>query len=123
MFSEERLREIVTHQIREEEELGESAGGSGHLGFSDFDLLKIARPVAFKGRQQGLWKLNFEYRITIETEFTYEPDNPPDEYVYSKSITIDRDGVVVDQEPKQLIRTNREFLMSDPDDFDEDELD
>jgi len=82
------FKKIVGQYIESVEDLGEKAGGSGHLGFKSFGLDEISEPEKVP---EG-WKVSFKYTIYIESEFAYDPDNPPPSYPHTGTITVDNDG-------------------------------
>ncbi|MHA1717069.1 MAG: hypothetical protein ACTSXP_15600 [Promethearchaeota archaeon] len=104
MFSENDLKEIVEAKIRVDEVLGEQVGGSGHSGYISFNIEKINEPKQVKGGDRADWEITYQYRIIIETEFTYYPDNPPYEYLYEKSIIVNDDGKVIEESKKKLVQ-------------------
>lgn len=91
MFTEEEIIQILNDKIIEDEKLGQKAGGSGHSGFVYFDILSHeACPLP-----GNLWQINYQYKLIVETEFTYYPDNPPMEYSREKSIVINVDKRII----------------------------
>ena len=103
-FPEERLKEIVEEQIARDEKLGSQAGGSGHMGDVGYVLDGIEEPL----RRRGGWEVTYRYTTIVTTEFTIYPDNPPYEYGYEKTITLDDDGAVVSEGERRLVSTNWE---------------
>ena len=87
MITPEELEKIIRQKIESEEKLGEQSGGSGHMGYVDYDIEKIDEPVL---TDEG-YSVNYAYTLIITTEFTYEPDNPPYRVPVSKTLLIDRD--------------------------------
>ena len=101
MFSDSELKEIVEAKIKRDEDLGERAGGSGHLGFVSFELLGIQDPKTIVLKDVECCEITYTYVIIVETEFTYYPDNPPYEHKYQKTIVIDPSGNIVEETPKE----------------------
>jgi len=87
------LIEFVEAKIEKDHKMGHQAGGSGHMGYVIYTLrdLRIC-PGKDGGKQITYW-----YTIFVETEFTYEPDNPPYEYNYCKKITVTENNTVIDE--------------------------
>ncbi len=96
-----KIEKIVTRVITHDEKLGNRVGGSGHSGHTSFVINTLGNPIKrqFKGRNE--WEITYDYTITIETEFTYYPDNPPKEYRYKKTILIDQDGHILKEFSKK----------------------
>ena len=93
MFTEKEIESIIKEYIEKTEKLGNQTGGSGHLGFSSYDLIE------FGSQQLGkeLLEIKFIYKIFVETEFTYYPDNPPQETEYEKEIIVNDKKEVVSE--------------------------
>jgi hypothetical protein len=104
MLPKSKIEKIVTRVITRDEKLGSRAGGSGHSGYSSFVINTLGNPskTPFKGR--SAWEITYHYTLTIETEFTQYPDNPPQEYKYEKRIIIDQNGRLLREFPKKGIR-------------------
>ncbi|UCE13566.1 MAG: hypothetical protein JSV04_15480 [Candidatus Heimdallarchaeota archaeon] len=102
MFSEAELKRLINAKIATDEDLGEQVGGSGHLGFSSYEINFISDPVK---KNNKTWKITYEYTVFVETEFTYYPDNPPYEYQYRKTIFVDDDGKIVRESKKATIKS------------------
>ncbi len=84
MLTENDILEIINQKIHSDEELGEQAGGSGHLGFvsysiDDYTVTRIS---------SELIEIKFKYTLITETEFTYYPDNPPHASHIEKKIFV-----------------------------------
>ncbi|KPK84592.1 MAG: hypothetical protein AMS27_09495 [Bacteroides sp. SM23_62_1] len=82
MISKEKIEKLICEKIELEEQLGDQAGGSGHLSFVEYDLEWIGKP---QKTEEG-YVVEYRYTLVISTEFTIYPDNPP--YTYPKSGTI-----------------------------------
>ena len=87
-----KIEKIVTRVITRDEKLGHRAGGSGHSGHTSFVINTLGNPKKIKFKGRTAWEVTYDYTISIETEFTYYPDNPPREYQYRKTITLDDNG-------------------------------
>lgn len=99
----------VIDWIQKNHDLGDSAGGSGHMGFTSYHLNKILL-------QENI--LEVTYTIIVETEFTYYPDIPPIETTYLQLFSVQNNTIVPMGEPK-VMSTNQdiEFLPEDLEDF------
>ena len=87
MITREGLEKIIRSAIESEEKLGEQSGGSGHMGYVDYNIDKIDEPVL---TEEG-YSVSYSYTLIITTEFTYEPDNPPYRVPVSKTLLIDKE--------------------------------
>jgi hypothetical protein len=87
MITPEELEIIIRSRIESAEKLGEQSGGSGHMGYVDYNIDKIEEPVL---TDEG-YTVSYSYTLIISTEFTYEPDNPPYRVPVSKSMLIDKE--------------------------------
>lgn len=122
-LSKDTIRNIVSNQIEKDESLGEGVGGSGHLGYVDFQIDSIDEP---RKVPEG-WEITYRYTISITTEFTIYPDNPPQETGYQKTILVDEKGEVVKERPTEVTSSNWEpfepldinVKKNDPEDIDE----
>jgi hypothetical protein len=101
-FSCERFCEIIKIQIARDETLGSQRGGSGHLGYVEYSINSVTNPV----KTDENWKITYQYKVTVTTEFTIYPDNPPQEYVYEKTIAVDEKGTIISDEKKKLLSSN-----------------
>lgn len=93
VFTEEELRAIIDSHIGGRERLGDQAGGSGHLGHVSYVLGEIGDPVRGEG---GVWEIPYSYTVFVETEFTYYPDNPPQEYRREAVARVDDEGRILE---------------------------
>ena len=107
MITESKLKDIVKAKITQDEDLGDQAGGSGHLGHVSYLIDSIRKPERVQTDVGDEWKISYDYTLIVETEFTYYPDNPPREYKYRKTIIIDDDGEIISESPKKA--TNSPF--------------
>ena len=120
MFSEKNLKDIVDKQISKDEKLGDQAGGSGHMSYVSYSIDEIKKPEKAKIDGKDCWKIEYHYTLTVETEFTYYPDNPPYTYKYGKTIFVDGDGNLISESGREGGMVD---LPWDPDDLiDPDEL-
>lgn len=101
MLSEKRLEEIVRQKICQDETLGDQAGGSGHAGHSSYTLDEIKTPEKTSLKGKECWKIEYHYTVTVTTEFTYYPDNPPYTYKYQKTIHVDDGGNVIQESDRE----------------------
>lgn len=91
MFSEEEINKIVSLKIEADEQLGDQVGGSGHLGYANY----LLTDVETEEREDGTTEIRYSYKVIVETEFTYFPDNPPMEMFRSKVLVIDKEKNVM----------------------------
>ena len=103
MFTEKEIREIIKGKIDQDEELGESVGGSGHLGYKSYKINHMSKPEKIQSNNEEHVRITYEYTIYVETEFTYYPDNPPHEYKYRKTIFLDKGGNIVKESRKESV--------------------
>ena len=78
MLTKEQIETAVQRQIEKDENLGDQAGGSGHMSYVSYTVDEIGDPVE---TDYG-WEVDYKYTVVVTTEFTIEPDNPP--YTYPK---------------------------------------
>lgn len=95
-MNEEEAAAIAKAHIENEHSLGESAGGSGHLGYTSIRGLTVEDIQQEVIDGKVCWKINYQYTLVTETEFTYYPDNPPDTSRYTKEITVDAEGKIIE---------------------------
>jgi len=91
LLKEHEVVKIIKSHIEKTETLGEQIGGSGHLGYIGYKLLDYK----FEQLPGEQLRINYKYVISIETEFTYEPDNPPMQTEYEKEIKINEHNEVI----------------------------
>ena len=89
MISDEQIRKIILRQIDKDEKPGDRAGGSGHMANKSFRL----DGFQVSEKDDNHLEVIYRYTVFVETEFTYHPDNPPEEYRHEKRIVIDRKKV------------------------------
>jgi hypothetical protein len=114
MFSEKRLEDIVHDKIGQDEKLGDQVGGSGHMSFVSSSIDEIKKPEKAMIDGKDCWKIEYHYTVTVETEFTYYPDNPPYTYKYGKTIHVDDDGNLISESGREGGMLN---LPWDPDEL------
>jgi len=105
-FSDSKLKNIVSAKINEDETLGEQAGGSGHLGYVEYEIDEICRPKKVETDKGQGWEITYYYTIIVTTEFTIFPANPPYEYKYKKTIVVDDEGNIIKEIPKETVGGN-----------------
>lgn len=91
--TKEEIEKIVKSYIESVEKLSDQTGGSGHMGYVGYELVKFNSEYL----QNKLQKITFTYKIFVETEFTYYPDNPPHETEYEKEIVIDDKSNIISE--------------------------
>ncbi|MHA1480664.1 MAG: hypothetical protein ACTSQZ_04510 [Candidatus Thorarchaeota archaeon] len=105
---ENRIRKYVEGWLKKHHNVGESAGGSGHLGSVSWGLQDIELTQS-KDRIIA----DVEYEISVETEFTYYPDNPPKFTKYKRKFEFDVVGELNRIHDCKVISTNMEFDLPD----------
>jgi hypothetical protein len=85
MITDSEILDIIKNKIELDENLGDQKGGSGHLGFVSYKLENYSHELINTRKI----KIIYTYKIFVETEFTYYPDNTPQEYIRKKIIFID----------------------------------
>jgi hypothetical protein len=112
LLSQELIEKIVSEQIKLDKNVGQQAGGSGHLGYVSYRINQIDEPIRAQFEEKNVWKITYTYTITVETEFTYYPDNPPKEYKYQKILLVDNTGKVVKDYGKTSIgESGKNFVI------------
>ena len=103
-----RIREYVMNWLKKHHNVGESAGGSGHLGSVS---LSIIGTKLTKSNDRIIAEV--EYDISVETEFTYYPDNPPKFTKYKRMFEFDGAEELVRVRDSEVLSTNMEFDLPD----------
>ena len=98
-------KKIVWKQIEKDEKLGDQVGGSGHLGYVDCSIDNVNEP---KKVPEG-WEITYQYMVSVTTEFTVYPDNPPQETLYEKIIIVNDNGKIIKEGERRIISTNVEW--------------
>lgn len=94
MITEKGIEELIKSYIEKTENLGEQFGGSGHLSFTSYQLIEFKHEKINDDQVRA----RFTYIVSVETEFTYYPDNPPYETEYEKEIVIDKENKIISEE-------------------------
>jgi len=113
MFSDEEIEKIVKTKIDQDETLGDQVGGSGHLGNVSLVINEISKPKEIKTEKLNGWEITFKYTLTVVTEFTIYPDNPPDQSTYKKTIIIDKNGAITQESKKEYIEGSIDAKITD----------
>jgi hypothetical protein len=103
-FNNDEIRKIVWDQIEKDTSPGEHAGGSGHLGHVDSRIDGFDKPR----KVPGGWEITYRYTVSVTTEFTIYPDNPPWEYRYEKTIFVDDKGGFIKVKSAKILSSNVE---------------
>ena len=101
---ENRIRKHVEDWLKKYHNVGESAGGSGHLGSVSLTILGSELT-----KSNGRITTEVEYEISVETEFTYYPDNSPKSTKYRRKFEFDVAGKLDRIYDSEVISTNMEF--------------
>ena len=93
MITDSEILDIIKNKIELDENLGDQKGGSGHLGFVNYGVKDYSHELINPSKI----KIIYTYTIFVETEFTYYPDNPPQEYLKKKMIFIDNNKEIISE--------------------------
>ena len=104
LFNNDEIRKIVWKQIEEDVSPGEHVGGSGHLGHVGCNIDGVDEP---RKVPEG-WEITYRYTVSVTTEFTIFPDNPPTENGYEKTIVVDENGDIINVRRTLIISSNWE---------------
>lgn len=102
MLDKEKILEIVSSKISKDENIGEHAGGSGHLSSIGFTLDEVSEAE----KTADNYKLSYKYTISVTTEFTIYPDNPPHEYSREVVILVNEKGEIIKEISSRSINDN-----------------
>jgi len=105
---EEHERATIKSWLREHHKIGDSVGGSGHLGSTALTIEKIKTSEGSTRRIVVVL-----YEISISTEFTCYPDNPPKYTRYSRTFELTDSGIVFKVHPAKIISTNLDLQLQD----------
>nr|MDO8086156.1 hypothetical protein [Candidatus Sigynarchaeum springense] len=78
---EKRIKELILEQFQRQHKLGETAGGSEHLGFTSVTRIDVGKPRETKINKQPAIEMSFTVETYTETEFLHSPD---DDVFYTK---------------------------------------
>jgi len=92
MSQKHKIENIIMRYIGSNHTLGDRAGGSGHMGHVSCTLDEFN----FKELGDGNTEVNFKYTLVTETEFTYYPDNPPQDEKFKKKLLLNRELNIID---------------------------
>ena len=106
LFNSDEIRKIVWKQIEKDVSLGEQAGGSGHLAHVDCKIDGVDEP---RKVPEG-WEITYRYTVSVTTEFTIYPDNPPWENGYEKTVVVDEKGDVIEVRRTGIISSSWESV-------------
>jgi len=106
---------LLTDFLSEQEAVGPAAGGSGHLSDISVEITEIHIRENDSGPYQ--YQVEVEYVKSILTEFTYYPDNPPQEYHYHQTFYFDETPAIIGFSKKVLRYCNYDLdLLSEDED-------
>ncbi len=106
--TENRIRTYIENWLKKHHNVGESAGGSGHLGSVSLSILSTELT---KSKDRIIAEV--QYDISVETEFTYYPDNPPKFTKYNRRFEFDGVGELNRIHDSEVLSTNMEFDLPD----------
>lgn len=104
LFDKDEISKIVWKQIEKDVSPGEHVGGSGHLSDVSCRIDGIGEP---RKVPEG-WEITYRYTVSVTTEFTIYPDNPPRENGYEKTLVVDEKGDVVKVKKTEIISSSWE---------------
>ena len=85
MYSQkEKIGKLSEKEIDKQVNLGEQAGGSGHLAYVSYRIDDIRISEA----QKGYVQIDYDYTLFTEAEFTCYPDNPPYESSHQNRVLV-----------------------------------
>ena len=102
MIDKEGIKAIIRKKIESDENIGEKAGGSGHLSSIDYIIDEISEPE----KAGENYHIKYQYTVSITTEFTIYPDNPPHEYTREVVIEINNKGDILKEVSSKSINDN-----------------
>ena len=89
------LEKKIREEINKKRNLGEHAGGSGHLAFRSITKFNLGelKEITYKGKQA--YEITCEYEIYTETEFLHPPENDKyytehykDKFIFDQKLNI-----------------------------------
>jgi len=95
MYKSEQIKEIIDRKIKQDEKLGHQSGGSGHMAHVSYRI----DDFSFEAVSETEIKIDYEYTIFVETEFTYYPDNPPYESFHQRCILYNSSSDTITEIP------------------------
>lgn len=98
MFDQELLMKSIREKINEKYELGDHAGGSGHLPHRSLSKLTLSEPIEITHEGKKAFEVICEYKIFTETEFEYDPDDYDDWLTerHKDKVIVDKNLTVLD---------------------------
>lgn len=103
MLRHDQVIQIIHDKIFNDVKPGDYTGSSGHTGNKEVEIIKVHPLITETG-----WEVDYEYVVTIETEFTIYPDNPPNEERFRVKAIMDSLGKVL-YEKKEWIKMSGGF--------------
>ena len=74
MLDIKKLEKKIKDRIEREHELGEHAGGSGHLAFRSMIEFKMGDPIEIMHVNKKVYEISYKFAIYTETEFLHPPE-------------------------------------------------
>ncbi|MHA1576968.1 MAG: hypothetical protein ACTSU3_06370 [Candidatus Thorarchaeota archaeon] len=96
-----RFRNRIEDWLKKHHNVGETVGGSGHLGSVSLGVLLLEQTES-----NGRIIVKVEYDISVETEFSYYPDNPPRYTKYMRIFEFDGVGELKKIHESEVLETN-----------------
>ena len=92
MLTEFQILEIIKKRIQVDEKLGYQSRGSEHLAYKSYSI----DSYTVNQISSELFEINYTYKISIESEFTYLPDNPPEEFINENTVIVNSFGEIIE---------------------------
>jgi len=84
VFDYKKVEEIIREDISKRRQLGEHAGGSGHLAYRSITEFKLVNPKETNYKGKEAYEIVCNYDIYTETEFLHAPE---DDELYTEHYT------------------------------------
>jgi len=79
------LERKIREHLAQEKDLGESVGGSGHLGYQSISKFKMQTPEIIKHKNMECYEVMVRYSIHTESEFSYATEDEEEVFDYHTS--------------------------------------
>jgi hypothetical protein len=94
---------VVDEFLQATENIGDQVGSSGHMARVSLTIDKVDVPMQVMHEGVPAWEITFIYTISIESEFTIYPENPPREHTYQQTIIVDGSRTVLHKGVKKVV--------------------
>jgi hypothetical protein len=96
LFCDYETEEIIRKKIELDEKIGEQTGGSGHLS----EVSSHLDYVSLKTDESNNIEATYFYTLTVYSEFTMYPSNPPMNCRYRKSLWMNPEKEILQESDK-----------------------